>query len=182
MNVPSKTTTVYILKHINGFKYHVVKDSHEVPQTVHPIRVLFLQCYFQNHIFTYFVSTNQSKGTILFKPKLSQKWPTIPYRNSRQHKRDTLAVQINPYWTYILTLLRHCSVIFMHILLYNMIYEREKPFLRHHNKCLRNFFCFYLQPLSKVKRTINVLQRWVSLLLHQSHALHGDSKQRHKKH
>lgn len=31
MNVPSETTTVYILKHINGFKYHVVKDSHEVP-------------------------------------------------------------------------------------------------------------------------------------------------------
>lgn len=31
MNVPSKTTTVSILKHVDGFKYHVVTDSHEVP-------------------------------------------------------------------------------------------------------------------------------------------------------
>lgn len=46
----SKTTAVYLLAH-HGFKYHVVKDSHEVPLTVHQIRVLFLQCYcFQSHI------------------------------------------------------------------------------------------------------------------------------------
>lgn len=28
----------------------------------------------------------------------------------------------------------HCSVIFMHTILYNMLFKRDMPFLRHDNK------------------------------------------------
>lgn len=65
-----------------------------------------LEYYFCSVIFrttfslTLLVLISQ-RAPFCFKPKLSQKWPTIPYSNSRQHKEDTLAVQINPYWTYI---------------------------------------------------------------------------------
>lgn len=31
-------------------------------------------------------------------------------------------------------ILMHCSVIFMHTILYNMLFKRDMPFLRHDNK------------------------------------------------
>lgn len=40
----------------------------------------------------------------------------------------------------------HHSVIFMPTILYNMLFKRDMPFLRHDNKkkSLRKLFCFYL--------------------------------------
>lgn len=132
-----------------------------------PLEYYFCSVIFRTTFSLTLVVLISQRAPFCFKPKLSQKWPPAPGCAVGSAGRTPSRAN-PPGWAYGSAVIRHCSVIFMHILLYNVIYEREKPFLRHSNKCLRNFFCFYLWPLSKVKRTINVLQRWVSLLLHQS--------------
>lgn len=46
----------------------------------------------------------------------------------------------------------HCSVIFMHTILYNMLFKRDMPFLRHDNKKNEEIILLLFIALSKVKR------------------------------
>lgn len=47
----------------------------------------------------------------------------------------------------------HCSVIFMHTILYNMLFKRDMPFLRHDNKKkFEEIILLLFIALSKVKR------------------------------
>lgn len=48
----------------------------------------------------------------------------------------------------------HCSVIFMHTILYNMLFKRDMPFLRHGNekKMFEEIILLLFIALSKVKR------------------------------
>lgn len=104
-----------------------------------------------------FASTNQSKGTILFfllffetkavSEMASVTTVTIEQHNTISLNTDKLTHTGDIYNRYIyIIILMHCSVIFMHIILSNMIFKRDMPFLRHDNKkkCLRKLFCFYL--------------------------------------
>lgn len=72
---------------------------------------------------------------------------TIEQHNTNSLNTDKLTHTGDIYDRYILykIILMHCSVIFMHTILYNMLFKREMPFLRHDDKiCLRKLFCFYL--------------------------------------
>lgn len=56
----------------------------------------------------------------------------------------------------------HCSVIFMHTLLYNILFKRDMPFLRHNNKKMFEEIILLLFIASvKSQKTINALQKWV---------------------
>lgn len=68
----------------------------------------------------------------------------------------------------------HCSVIFMHTLLYNMLFKRDMPFLRHNNKKMFEEIILLLFIASvKSHKTINALQKWFHVCLNASSQSHS---------
>lgn len=67
----------------------------------------------------------------------------------------------------------HCSVIFMHTILYNMLFKRDMPFLRHDNKKKigGNYFASIYSSV-KSQKTLNALQKWFHICLKASSQSH----------
>lgn len=62
----------------------------------------------------------------------------------------------------------HCSVIFMHTILYNMLFKRDMPFLRHDNKMFEEIILLLFIASVKSQKTINALQKWFHVCLNAS--------------
>lgn len=65
----------------------------------------------------------------------------------------------------------HCSVIFMHTILYNMLFKRDMPFLRHDNKKNEEIILLLFIAV-KSQKTINALQKWFHICLNASSQSH----------
>lgn len=147
MNVPSKTTTVYLLKHIMALSTMLLR----ILMKCHRLYIKLEYYFFSVIVFRatfccLFAITNQSKGTILFFLFFETKavsemanfnfTVTITIDSTTQTlNTDKLTHTGDIYNRYIYKIiLMHCSVIFMHTILYNMLFKRDMPFLRHDNK------------------------------------------------
>lgn len=174
MNVPSKTTTVYLLKHIMALSTMLLR----ILMKCHRLYIKLEYYFFSVIVFRatfccLFASTNQSKGTILFFLFLSfslsffffgnqsclrngQFNSTVTIDSTTQTlDTDKLTHTGDIYNRYIYKIiLMHCSVIFMHTILYNMLFKRDMPFLRHDNKrkMFEEIILLLFIALSKVKR------------------------------
>ncbi|KAF6120000.1 hypothetical protein HJG60_010337 [Phyllostomus discolor] len=146
MNVPSKTTTVYLLKHIMALSTMLLRILMKCHRLYIKLEYYFFSVIVLRATFCcLFASTNQSKGTILLlfffflETKAVSEMAnltTVTIDSTTQ----ILSIQINSHILEIYVIdiykiiLMHCSVIFMHIILYNMLFKRDMPFLRHDNK------------------------------------------------
>lgn len=146
MIVPSKTTTVYILKHIMALSTMLLR----VLMKCHRLYIKLEYYFFSVTVFRatfccLFASTNQSKGTIaffffFFKNQSCLRNGRFNFTVTIDSTTRTLSTQINSHLLEIYMIeiykiiLMHYSVIFMHTILYNMLFKRDTPFLRHDNK------------------------------------------------
>lgn len=144
MNVPSKTTTVYLLKHIMALSTMLLRILMKCHRLYIKLEYYFFSVIVLRATFCcLFASTNQSKGTILFffffGNQSCLRNGQFNYSNNRQHNTNSLNTdKLTHTGIYVIDIykiiLMHCSVIFMHIILYNMLFKRDMPFLRHDNK------------------------------------------------